>query len=119
MKEKQLKRLSRSELLELLLAQTRETERLQAELAEANAKLADRDLRMRDAGDLAQAVLVINGVMEAAQKAADQYLENIAAMEARTKEECDKLISEAKGQAFKLCAADTEQDTDTRPGDHL
>ena len=81
MADKELKKLSRAELLELLLLQTKENERLQAELDEALQQLADRRLRLAECGDLAQAALAVNGVMEAAQAAARQYLDNIRAME--------------------------------------
>ena len=81
MLNKELKKLSRAELLELLLLQTKENERLQAKLDEALQQLTDRRLRMEQCGDLAQAALAVNGVMEAAQAAARQYLDNIRAME--------------------------------------
>ena len=72
MKQKELKRLTRAELLEMLLAQTQESERLRERLETAQAKLADRDLKIAQSGDLAQAALAVNGVMEAAQAAAKQ-----------------------------------------------
>ena len=78
MKDKELKRLSRAELLELLLEQTRQRELLEQRLEEAEKKLADRQLRLEKAGDIAHAVLEVNGVMEAAQAAARQYIENIS-----------------------------------------
>lgn len=84
MTEKEMKRLSRADLLELLLVQTRENERLQAELEAAQAQLADRSIRMEEAGNIANAALALNGVMEAAQAAADSYLENIKRMQAET-----------------------------------
>lgn len=99
MTDKELKKLSRAELLELLLFQTRETERLRAQLKAAEEALADRRLRMDRAGDLAKAVLDINGVMEAAQAAANQYLENMAAMERETKERCAQMLRDAERQA--------------------
>ena len=99
MKKKELRRLNRAELLELLLAQTRETERLQEKLREAEEKLADRILKYNEAGDLAHAALAINGVMESAQLAARQYLESIEAMKAETKLTCEKLICEAEKEA--------------------
>jgi len=98
MKKKELKRLSRAELLELLLLQTKETERLQAELDEARRALEDRNLRLSKTGDLAQAVLEINGVMTSAQAAAEQYLENIARMEAETRERCQGIIAAAEAK---------------------
>ena len=82
MTKKELKRLSRSDLLELLLEQTRRCEALEAELEQARAALNERTLRMQNAGDLAHAVLEVNGVMEAAQAAARQYLDSAAALEA-------------------------------------
>ena len=99
---KELKRLNRAELLELLLTQTRETERLQKELDETKARLNDRNLRIQETGDLAQAVLSLNGVMEAAQAAANQYLENIQAMERETKEKCQLLLRQAREEAEKI-----------------
>ena len=96
MKEKALKRLSRAELLELLLRQTQETERLQEKLAEAEALLAQRYLKVQEAGNLANAVLAVNNVVEAAQAAAQQYLDNIIAMEAQTKARCEQLLREAE-----------------------
>ncbi|MFG6331734.1 MAG: DNA repair protein [Lachnospiraceae bacterium] len=77
MTEKELRRLKRAELLELLIAQTEETETLKAKLEQAEAKLASRELAVEEAGNLAEAALRLNGVFEAAQKTADQYLENI------------------------------------------
>lgn len=95
MTDKELKRLSRTELLELLLQQTRERERLEQKLEEAEQKLADRQLQMEKAGDIAQAALQINGVMEAAQAAAQQYLENIERMERQTRQRCDQMLLKA------------------------
>lgn len=105
MTEKELKRLSRSELLELLLVQTKEAERLQKKLDKALAELADRQLKLQKAGDIAHAALEVNGVMEAAQKAAQQYLDNIVRMEQETKQRCEKMLSDAR-----LAAARTPQE---------
>jgi len=102
MANKELRRLSRSELLELLLIQTKETERLQQKLRKAESMLQERDLKIQKAGDLAHAVLEINGVVESTQRAAQQYLDNIAALEARTKQKCDQMISEAKAEAARI-----------------
>lgn len=86
MTRKELKRLTRAELLELLLEQTKRAEQLEAELEEAKAELECRRLIVSKAGNLAEAALQINRVMEAAQAAANQYLENIALIEAETRE---------------------------------
>lgn len=73
----QLKKLSRRELLEMLILQTRKVENLEKQLEEANRKLADKRLLVENAGSLAEAVMKLNGVFEAAEKAAQQYVDNI------------------------------------------
>ena len=77
MTDKQLKRLSRRDLLEMLIIQTRKVEALEAKLADTEQKLQDKLLAIEESGSLAEAVLRLNGVFEAAENAARQYLENI------------------------------------------
>lgn len=77
MTEKELKHLRRSDLLELLLEQTRENARLRRELEEAQAQLEDRVIRIGNSGTMAEAAIALSGVFEAAQSACDLYLENI------------------------------------------
>ena len=79
MTEKELKKLNRKQLLELLLQQTERTEFLEAELEKANQKLADRIIKEKEAGSIAGAALQLSGIFEAAQNAADLYLESIKA----------------------------------------
>lgn len=118
MTDKELRRLNRMELIQLLLEQTKELERTQRELAAAQEALEDRRIKIRDAGSIAEAAVQINQVMEAAQKAADQYLENIqrkygewaesqyAKLERRLQEmedaarkKCDAMLEDARREA--------------------
>lgn len=102
MTERELKKLGRTELLELLLVQTKEVERLQIQLEEARQKLHDRYLQIQETGDLAHAVLAVNGVMEAAQAAARQYLDNISKMEADARLQCENMLAEARNEADRI-----------------
>ena len=102
MTDKELRKLSRADLLELLLLQTKETEHLKQKLREMEEKLEQRQLQLATAGSLAEAVVGINGVMEAAQAAADQFLENIAAMEAETKQRCEEMLRAAAVDAQRI-----------------
>lgn len=77
MTEKELKHLNRAELLELLLAQTEENERLRKELKKAQAALEDRRILLEDCGTMAEAALKLNGVFDAVDRAVKQYLENV------------------------------------------
>lgn len=77
MTDKELKRLSRAELLELLLAQVEKNEELERRLKKAQSALEDRRINIEQAGTMAEAALRLNGIFEAADQAARQYLENI------------------------------------------
>ena len=96
MTDKQLKKLSRADLLEMLLEQTKLVDILKAELEETKAALAERRLENENAGSIAEAALKINGVFDAAQKAAEQYLENIKLY--------DKEASEASKRQVEISA---------------
>ncbi len=87
MTDKDLKRLRRDELLEILIAQSKKMDQMQAELDAARAALDSREILLREAGSIAEAALRINGVFEAAQAAAQQYLENIRRMSGPLPEE--------------------------------
>ena len=92
----ELKRLSRAELLELLLVQTKQTELLAKKLEKAEQMLADRQLKLDKAGDIAHAVLEINGVMEAVQEAAQQYLDNVKRMDAEASQRAEQILNNAR-----------------------
>ncbi|MBQ1311279.1 MAG: hypothetical protein IIY55_05450, partial [Blautia sp.] len=77
MTQKELKKLKRGELLELLVTHSKEIDRLTKELEEANRELADRRVLIDNSGSIAEASLAIYKVLENAQKAADLYLENV------------------------------------------
>lgn len=77
MTDKELKRLDRTELLELLLCQTRRAERLQAKLETAQAQLRRREIAIGEVGTLAEAALALSGIFAAADAAAAEYLENV------------------------------------------
>ena len=77
MTDQELRKLSRVELLELLLEEKQENDRLRGQLEKANELLTKRAIEIDCVGSIAEASLALNGVFEAAQKAADQYLENV------------------------------------------
>lgn len=77
MTEQELKKLNRRELLEMLITQGKKVERLQKKLNEAESKLRERQIAIEKSGSIAEAALVINNVFTDAQRAADQYLENV------------------------------------------
>lgn len=80
MKEKDLRKLKRIELYEIMLAQSEEIDELRKQLEEAQTALASRDIQIKEAGSIAQASLKLTQVFEEAQKAADLYVYNIKKM---------------------------------------
>lgn len=100
MTDRELKKLGRAELLEILLSLSRENEQLRQQLAQANEKLETRDIAVKKAGTLAEAALTLNGVFEAAQAAADQYLYNFRDTQAL----CERLRSDAQRDADRIIA---------------
>lgn len=80
MAEKKLRSLKREDLLEMLLEQSKENERLKAENEKLKKQLQDRLIKTEQAGNIAEAALRLNEVFEAAQNAADQYLASVRAM---------------------------------------
>lgn len=87
MTDKELRRLSRAELLKMLLAQTEENQKLKKQLQEAKDALAERQIAIDNAGTLAEAALALNGVFAAADEAARQYLENVRRLAGRDGDE--------------------------------
>ena len=77
MTDRELRKLSRADLLELLLKERQDNERLCAELKRVNEQLADKNIQIEQSGSIAEAALRLNGVFEAAEAAAQQYLENM------------------------------------------
>ena len=69
MKEKELKRLSRADLLEMLIDQSKELQEVREKLQQAEAELKKREIAISNAGSIAEASLMLNGVFEAAQAA--------------------------------------------------
>lgn len=77
MTDRELQHLSRSELLELLIAQMEENALLKLQLKSAMAQLEHKNIEILKAGSLAEAALELNGIFQAADAAAKQYLDNV------------------------------------------
>ena len=76
MTEKELKRLSRADLLEMLIDQSKEMLELRKQVETLQEELHKREIAINQAGSIAEASLMLNGVFEAAQAACQEYVEN-------------------------------------------
>ena len=115
MTEKEMKKLSRTDLLRMLIDQGEEMEALKEELEKAKAEISEREIKLTEAGSIAEAALKINGVFEAAQAASQQYLENVKHLSERqdalarikereTREKCERQILETKEKCDAMIA---------------
>lgn len=86
MKNNEFRRLNRRELLELLIAQIEENERLRQQLEDAQKELNDRRIKIANAGSLAEAALLLSDVFQAVDEAASLYLENLGVVTRRESE---------------------------------
>lgn len=100
MTDRELRKLNRAELIEMLLYEKRRVDELESLLDDANARLNERRVRIAEAGTLADACLKLNGVFEAAQAACSQYEENLRAMAADE----DSFIREKRKAAERECS---------------
>ena len=75
----------------------REFEALEQRLNAAEAALQSQQLQLETCGSIAEASLKLNGVFEAAQKAAEQYQQNVERL-------CQEKISAAESQAQEILA---------------
>lgn len=79
MTDKELRRLRRDDLLQILINQQKELDDLNAALDKAKEELEKKRIAIQESGSVAEAALRLNGVFEAAQAAADQYEEQMRA----------------------------------------
>lgn len=99
MTAKELRRLSKTDLLTMLRDQEAELEHLRAEKAELEQKLEDRTLRLSECGSIADAAMEVNDVFKAAQAAADQYLSSVRSAQAAVERRTQAMEAEAKQRA--------------------
>lgn len=104
MNQKELKRLNRVELLELLIAERKRNNALEEEIRRLRDQLSSREICKEQAGTLAEAAVRINKVFEAADAAAEQYLENIRGMNHKAKENAASLLEQTRRQCEDMTA---------------
>ena len=122
MTEYNLRQLKRNDLLEMMLDQAKELERVKheleqrtseleqcrKELEEAQAALHKREIDINEAGSIAVASLKLNGIFEVAQAASQQYIENIKRLNERQEMICAQRNEENR-QKTEQMLKETEQ----------
>ena len=109
MNNKELKRLSRRELVDIIYQMKRNEELLTAEIAELQAALQEKRMHLSKAGSIADAAASITDVFSTAQSTADLYLHEINRMKEDTETECAQRIDETKAKIANILAAGKKQ----------
>lgn len=104
MTQKELKHLSRGELLQMLIEQVEENQELKSALSQAQTELKNRRIALDNAGSIAEAALQLNGVFSSAQNACEQYLKNIRLYCKQQKDAAARLVEESRAEAERLLA---------------
>ena len=102
MADRELRRMHRAELIEIIYALKQSEDQLKAQNAALTAQLQDRQLRLEKAGSIAQAALELNNVFAAAQAAADDYLHSVQASLADTDAAAANTLSQARSEARRI-----------------
>lgn len=115
MTDKELKRLSRADLIDIIYQLQQNEENLIKMNEELKASLASKEMKIKSAGSIAEAAVSVSNVFEKAQQAADIYLSELHRLNEdeeaffKTKmdeaqAEADKIVAEGKAKANAMIA---------------
>lgn len=109
MTDRELKKLSRFEILELLLESEKQNAALKNQIQEEEKTIADlteqlnkKEIDIQEAGSIADAVLKISGIFQTAQDAAEDYLENVRNLSGKQEEICAEIEERSKAEAERI-----------------
>ena len=133
MDEKELKKLNRNQVLEMINLQADQIEELKRQLERSRRLLEKQQIQISQAGSIAEAALQLSGIFEVAQAAADTYLNNVkihtqnadrietearlnaTQIEADAQTTADRILAQARAEAEVIVANARQQaNTDIR-----
>ena len=105
MTDKEFKRLSRAQLIDIIYQLQLQIDKLNEEKQALESALIDTRLRLSNAGNIANAALEINNCFRRAQNAAEQYLNEIKAIREETEVERQRILSQAQAEAAAIMSS--------------
>ena len=99
---KELRKLRRSELLQLLLDQVQENEQLKSQLKAMMTQMNQQRITCEQAGSIAEAALALSNIFQDADQVAQKYLKEVEVLTARQQQELREQAELAREQADKL-----------------
>ena len=104
MTDKEFKQLSRAQLIEIIYQLQLQVDELIERNHSLEKALADKRLRISNAGNIAEAALEMNECFRSAQNAAEQYLDEIKAIREETEMERNRILAAARAEAERIVA---------------
>ena len=101
---KELKRLSRRELVDIIYQLKKNEQEMQEEIESLKSELQDKRIRISMAGSIADAAMSVTNVFSTAQMTANLYLREISLMKEDTEKECTKKVEEAEKKVKEILA---------------
>lgn len=102
MDSKELRKLSRADLIEILIDQSIEMQSLREKLNKVEVAQERRAMAIDKSGSLAEASLKVSGIFEAAEEACREYAENIKFLSERQEEISARLEEESRRKAEQM-----------------
>lgn len=102
MVSKELKRLSRRELVDIIYQLKKNEQEMQDQITTLQESLQERRIRMSVAGSIAEAVTDMTNIFATAQRTADLYLQEISCMKQDAQLECTRMVEDAKLECARM-----------------
>lgn len=112
MTDKEFKRLSRAQLIEIIYQLQLQIDELTERNQAIEKELTDKRLRIDNAGNLAEAALEINNCFLSAQNAAEHYLNEIKVIREETEAEQQRILAQARAEAASIISNATKRRSD-------
>lgn len=102
MTDKEFKKLRRSELIAIIYEYQKKQDALEQELSDVKKRLGSKELKISNAGSIAEAVVALSGLFETAQKTADSYVKQVRINTAEAEKKAAEIIEEAQKKADEI-----------------
>ena len=114
MTDKEFRKLKRGDLVAIIYEYQKQQEILIKENEELKEKLESKELKISNAGSIAEAVLEMNHLFETAQKTADEYVEQVKLSTSDAEKKAEEIIAQAQKKADEIIAeAEKKADAST------
>lgn len=109
MTDKELRKMNRIELIEIIYALQQEEKRLEEEKKALEDRLEEWTIQNSEAGSIAEAAVKVNKIFEVAQMTADQYLEAVYAANAKSEAHAEQILEDARKEQEEILASAREK----------